>query len=228
MANTTQIETAEGVHTAAALAYYSRIRFTLNLLSLIEQATALRRVVTVLAATKEGPIDTSDYQGLNVPLMSARGHISSMVTLTLEAIAKQAPSISFIHDFPGSVRGNLVKEMKGVLPLVIRSVFWVLGPIVYIPTEESGERHIFLATSARYQPTKIADAASGVSLVPGVEIARGTNGVVGSGVYSVDSQGESAGTKVEELLANFRKEGMVEQLWQHMEDEFKRIEALKA
>jgi hypothetical protein len=33
---------------------------------------------------------------------------------------------------------------------------------------------------------------------------------------------------VEELLAQFRKEGMVEKVWNHVEDEFKRITGLEA
>ena len=59
-------------------------------------------------------------------------------------------------------------------------------------------------------------------------VARGTNGKIGSGVYSVDAQGESAGPEVEKLLANLRKEGLEEKVWKHIEDEFWRITGLEA
>lgn len=60
-----------------------------------------------------------------------------------------------------------------------------------------------------------------------VAVARGTDGKIGSGVYSVDLDGESSGFKVEELLAKFRKEGVVGKFWKHTEEEFKRITGLE-
>ena len=57
-----------------------------------------------------------------------------------------------------------------------------------------------------YPANTNGDVASGVALADGVAVARGTSGKSGSGVYSVDSGGESAGPKVEELLAKSRKE----------------------
>ncbi len=59
-------------------------------------------------------------------------------------------------------------------------------------------------------------------------MARGTNGEIGSGVYSVDLEGESSGPKVLELLAGYRKEGVVENFWDHTEAEFERIMGAKA
>ena len=67
-----------------------------------------------------------------------------------------------------------------------------------------------------------------MSLNDGVTVARGTDGEKGSGVYSVDLEGESSGPKVQELLANFRTEGVVEKFWDHTEEEFKRITGLEA
>ena len=100
--------------------------------------------------------------------------------------------------------------------------------MIYIPNQECGERHLFLATSARYPAGTSEDETSGVPLTDGATVARGTNGESASGVYSVGWDGESAGPKVEELLANFRKEGMVEQVWKHIAGEFKRITGLEA
>ena len=49
------------------------------------------------------------------------------------------------------------------------------------------------------------------------------DGEVGSGVYSVDEYGESAGATVEELLANYRRSGTAERLWAFTESEWKRV-----
>ena len=221
-------ETLEGLELSAALVTYSRNRFILNLLPLLQQATALRRVVTVCAATKEGSIDTTDFQGWKVPALSLRGHVSSLVTLSLEALAKKAPDVSFVHDFPGPVKSGIGRGVKGAAMLILVAVFKIIGPFIYMPNQESGERHLFFATSARYPAGKGGDEASGVPLAGGVAVARGTSGESGSGVYSVDQYGESAGPPVEELLAKFRKEGMVEKVWEQMEEEYERITGLEA
>ena len=217
------VETPEGLHLATALVHHSRARFIYNLLPLLQQATALRRVVTVFGAGKEGPLDETDFQAWKVPILAQCGHVSSLVTLSLEALAKKAPGVSFVHDFPGSVKSGIARGTKGPLWITIKAVFKVIGPLIYIPTEESGERHLFFATSARYPAGIGGDTALGVPLAGGVAVARGTDGESGSGVYSIDQNGESAGPKTEELLAKFRKEGMVEKVWNHTEEEFQRI-----
>jgi len=195
-----------------------------NLLPLLRQATGLRRVVTVFAAGKEGKIDTADYQARHISLLAIRGHVSSMNTLSLEAIAKMAPEVSFVHDFPGSVKGGLLRGFKGILPTIATGIFAMIGPFIYMPSEECGDRHVYFATSARYgPPEKTKEVASGVPLSDGVLPARGTNGEIGSGVYSLHCDGESSGPKVVELLAKLRTEGNVEQLWKHTDDEFRRI-----
>jgi hypothetical protein len=163
-------------------------------------------------------------------MLSQRGHVSSLITLSLEALAKKAPDVAFIHNFPGAVKTNLSRGAKGAAIFILKAVFMVIGPMVYryIPNQECGERQLYLSTSARYPAGTSGDAASGVPLAGGVAVVRGTGGESGSGVYSVDWDGESPGPKVEELLAKFRKEGMVEKVWKHTEEEFKRITGLEA
>ncbi|KAI9810591.1 MAG: hypothetical protein M1827_006153 [Pycnora praestabilis] len=218
------IKTSEGLHFAAALAVHSRNRFIVNLLPLLQKATALRRVVSVFAATYEGPIDMADFQGWNISsLLAQRGHASSIVTLSLEALAKKAPDVSFIHDFPGPVRSGIARGTTGAVMTIMKGALAILGPMIYIPTVESGERHVFLATSAKYPAGAGESVASGVPLTDGETIARGTISKNGSGIYSVDAKGESAGPKVEEFLAQLRKEGLVEKVWKNIEDEFLRI-----
>ncbi len=76
------------------MSFYARIRFAVNLLPLLQKAQGLRRVVTVFAGTKEGKVDTADFQARHVPLLSQRGHLTSMMTLALEAMAETAPDVS--------------------------------------------------------------------------------------------------------------------------------------
>lgn len=161
-------------------------------------------------------------------MMAQRGHGTSLVTLSLEALAKKAPDVTFIHDYPGFVKTNIAQGTKGVGMFVFKAVSAVLGSFLSVPNQECGERHLFLATSAKYPPGVGEDTASGVPLADGITVATGIGGESGSGVYSVDQNGESSGPKVQELLANYRKQGLVEQLWEHTEEEFKRITGLEA
>jgi hypothetical protein len=149
-----------------------------------------------------------------------------MVTLSLETLSKKAPEVSFIHNFPGPVKSGIARGTSGAAMFVMKAVYAVIGPFVYIDNTEAGERHLFLATSARYPARWGGEKADGVPLVSAAAIARGIdgrNGRNGSGVYSIDVDGESAGPKVEELLAGFRKEGLVEKVWEHIQGEFERI-----
>ena len=222
-------KTSEGLPFGTALITYSRNRFIVNLLPLLQKATALRRVVTAFAAGKEGPVSINDFQAWKVSPLSARGHASSLVTISLEALAKKAPDVTFIHNFPGPVKSNLLRGGQGAAIFVLNIAFKAIAPMMtWYSNQECGERHLFLVTSARYPAGSDEDATSGVPLTGKVAVARGTDGKSGSGVYSVDLDGESSGPKVEELLANFRKEGMVGKFWKHTEEEFERITGLEA
>jgi hypothetical protein len=100
---------------------------------------------------------------------------------------------------------------------------------MFIPVEESGERHLFLATSGRFPPRAPGGDGVGNSGVKwGGQVARGTMGEVGSGVYSVGWDCESASREVERLLVGYRDEGMAEGIWRHAEGEFQRISVLDA
>ncbi|KAK9241715.1 hypothetical protein V1506DRAFT_574791 [Lipomyces tetrasporus] len=214
-------ETSEHLHLLTALTYYSRLRFITNLLPTIQASTALRRIVYVAGGGNEGPLDHTDFPALRVPLAALRGHLCSLVTLGLEAVARTAPDVSFVHDYPGTVRTTLLSRMKGLRGVVIRTYAFVLGWWVCVPLEESGERHLYLATSARFPA-----AGKGVLSVPlgeGEEVAVGSTGEVGGGMYSVGWDGESASEGVRELLKGLRETGMVEEVWKHTEGEFKRI-----
>jgi hypothetical protein len=225
--------TEENLDLSLALTIYSRTRFIVNLLPLLQAAPALRRVVTVFAGTKEGPIFRNDFGCEKVSLFnihSIRGHMCSIIDFSLEAIAKDAPSVSFIHDYPGFVDTGIFEKTGGALASVIRGVSKVSDALFrsrrerYIPIEQSGERHLFLATSARYGPAN--GEVLGTPLSSEVTSARDSCGKVGGGVYVVDENLESASPEVEKLLSQMRQDGMREKVWKHTEGEFNRISGL--
>ena len=218
------IETSEHLHLLTALSYYSRTRFITNLLPLLQRAPVLRRVVTVGKGGFEGPLDSSDFPAKRVPLRAIRGHISTLLTLGLESFARTNHDVSFIHCDPGAVKTALYDRVEGFFGVFMRAFLFVVGYWVCVPIEECGERQLFLATSARYPPAGVIDdSGSGVRLGDGVDVAKGTTGEVGSGVYSVLWDGTSASTAVQEVLAGYRDKGMVEEIQQHTKGEFDRI-----
>ncbi|KAB8670394.1 hypothetical protein FH972_026307 [Carpinus fangiana] len=223
-------KTAEGLHMAASLVRYSRSRFVVNLLPELRAATSLRRVVSVFAGTKEGSVDTNDLPGWKVNLLATRGHAASSVTFSLEGLAKRAPDVTFIHDFPGPVKSNLIRGGEGAIVGAMKYLAKALGPLgLAIPNEECGDRHVFLATSAKYPAGKPGEKdAVAVALGDGQVVAKGSDGKTGSGVYTVDQHGEPQGAKVEALLADMRKNGVADKVCEEIQTEFLRITGVEA
>ncbi|MCJ1292055.1 hypothetical protein MMC34_003605 [Xylographa carneopallida] len=207
-------ETPEHVHLLAALNYSSRLRFTTHLLPLLQNTPTLRRVVTVGGGGKEGLLDATDFPALRVPFPQLRGHLTTLITLGLEAVAKTATDVSFIHDYPGTVNTGLYRDMDAP----------PFDTSLTVPIQECGERHLYLATSAQFPSGEGENAA--VRLSDGVQVAAGTTGKIGTGVYSVGETCESASSEVVEFLAGLREKGMVEEVWRHTEGEFRRITKL--
>ncbi|THZ03826.1 hypothetical protein D6C93_02809 [Aureobasidium pullulans] len=205
--------TVEGLHYPAAIAVHARNRFITNLLPLIKNATSLRRVISVFIATLEGEIQMDDFQGWHMKLMANRDHAASITTLSLESHHKDNPNVSFVHNFPGVIKSGITRGTSGVVLTALKAVVRIFGSLFYMPAEEAGDRHVFLSTSARYSAGE-KDEAAGVplSVAPDLSFARGTDGKLASGVYSINASGESAGEKVEEALASLRSRGMTEKV----------------
>lgn len=200
----------------------------LNLLPLVQSAKSLRRVVTVLAGGKEGPVDVNDFQGRKVGLMKARGHNTAMITLSLQDLAKKTPDVAFIHDYPGFVKSGIAREAKGMIWAILNVISPVMGMLRSdIPSDVCGERHLYLATSARFAPASGDAAVAGVPVAQGDVVAKGSDGKVGSGAYNPDEVCDDAGPKNVELLAGLRKDGVPEKLWEHTQQEYRRVEGLQ-
>jgi hypothetical protein len=195
------------------------MRFILNLLPLLQKADSLRRVVSVLAATTEGAIDLNNIPGEGFFLLKWRNQIASCQTLLLEEAARRAPEVSFTHNVPGIVKGGIMRQPEGVRLAVIIAISSLFEPFLQdlqTPPDACGERHLMLATSAMYPAGKNAGAVAGVPVVEDLAVARGSNGNMGSGIYSVDHKGESAPPKVEKLLAKFRQDGTADKVLEHV------------
>ena len=200
------------------------MRFTTNFLPLLHRGSVLRRVVFVAGGGLEGPLDTSDLPGRRVPMTRIRAHLCTLISLGLESIARVNPEVSFVHNYPGTVDTPLSSRVRGVVGVLLRAYIFLLGRWICVPIEECGERHLYLATSAKFAPaTADNDNGSGVPLANGAKVARGITGELSSGLYSVGWDGTSASPTVEKLLAGYRAQGMVDKIWQHTESEFKRI-----
>ena len=124
--------------------------------------------------------------------------------------------------------------IKRLLPL-----FWLLSSPFSIPLEESGERHLFLATSGAY-PSRDAEkrglGAGGlggggalvqggvVPLINGLGVKRasvtGADGK-GNGVYRTKADGETFPDK--KVLVDARKEGLDVAGWRETVKVFERV-----
>lgn len=124
-----------------------------------------------------------------------------MTDLALEALAQRTPEVSFVHDYPGTVKTDLGKNADSILVSILFSMISLFGWLFCVPIKECGERHLFLATSAKY-PALANKPVKVVPLSGDVQIAMGTDGESGSGVYSVDWDGEGTPAKVVGILGN--------------------------
>jgi NAD(P)-dependent dehydrogenase (short-subunit alcohol dehydrogenase family) len=207
-------ETAEGIDYLFALRYYSRMRFIQNLLPLLE-SSGPSRVISVYGGGFEYSINTSDLDlKHNFSLLNAYKHSITMTSLSMEHLANTHPSVSFIHVYPGLVGTNIYTNS---FPAPISTFYnYVMWPFMWpfsVNLSESGERHLFHLSSARY-PAKHAIASQGVP-VETADVATGTNGEIGSGAYLLNWKGEvRPSTKV---LAQYREQRIPGLVWDHTE-----------
>ncbi|KAI9898943.1 hypothetical protein N3K66_005404 [Trichothecium roseum] len=198
------------------------MRFITGLLPLVQNATGLRRVVSVLAGTFEGPIDLDNLACLGFPLLKQRDQVAAIHTLLLEEMKRRAPSVSFVHTVPGVVKSGITRDATGFGMSVIIAISNLMSPLISTSPDESGERHVFAATNAIYSPDHQPDHRQGVRSGTGVEVARGSNGQDGSGIYTVTHKGESSTAK-EHLLDQFRKDGTAQKVWNMVDQDVQRI-----
>ncbi|THG96996.1 hypothetical protein EW026_g4937 [Hermanssonia centrifuga] len=138
-------ETDEGIDRKLALHYYSRWRFTYDLMPLLQKAKDAgedAKVMTVLSAGLEaGPIDLNDL-GLKktFSLPNAARSASTYNDLMVKVFAEKHPDMAFTHIAPGVVRTPLAAGqsndwiLKAFSPLTT-----ALGYVIGISPDDSGE-----------------------------------------------------------------------------------------
>ncbi|KAI0145166.1 putative short-chain dehydrogenases/reductase [Xylariaceae sp. FL1272] len=220
----------DGLPMSFAVAVHTRLRFAINLLPLLQNADSLRRVVSVGAATCEGPIDLSNIPGEGFELRQWRDQLASISTLLLEELQQRAPTVAFVHTVPGVVESGIMRDVKPNFRLsVIIGISRLLKPFINTPPAESGERHTFAATSAMFAPAEVGKGHAGVPSDFTIgSAAHGTNGQSGSGMYSIGVKNEAAPSKVVEVLTQFHQDGTADKVWEHFMSDFKRITGTEA
>ncbi|KAH0372519.1 NAD(P)-binding protein, partial [Aureobasidium melanogenum] len=209
-------ETCEGIDKLFALRYYARMRFAQNLLPLLEAAEQPGRVVSVLGGGFEGNINVDDLDlKHNYNIVSCAMHSVTMTSLAMEHLAA-SHCASFVHVYPGLVGTNIyTNSFPPPLAAVYNYGMWPLMYPFSVNINESGQRHLFHATSGRY-PAKELDRSGKENAQHGTERAVGSDGMIGSGAYLMNWKGETfaAGKKMQSL----RAQGMAHKVWEHTTD----------
>lgn len=139
-----------------------------------------------------------------------------MLTLSLERLAAENPSISYVHAFPGvTATPLLTRGSSGLLGLLMR---YVVSPIVRAlvayPVADVGARTLFYATNASFSVAETA--GRGTSLPAGVSRASPSAG----GVFLVGEKGDAVDN--EAVLGGLRKQ-LAEKVWSHANEVFGRV-----
>jgi hypothetical protein len=221
-------ETAEGLDRKFVLHYYARMRFITNLLPQLSAAAQdpsvdasarLSRVVSVLdpmVSVRAGGAGTLDFSDLSLKhsfnLKNCGCHASLMGNFFLERMAEQHPHTSFVHSYPSGVATGVMRELPA--GRVLSAVLTPLLKPFMVPLDESGERHLFAATSGRFPPKAEAEGREG-------DIAAGSDGTKGSGCYWLnwDSEVFPPNKKIQST----RLQGAVEKVMQHTDEVFKQV-----
>lgn len=202
------------------------MRFIHNLLPLLT-APPSARILSIHGAGNEGKLIESDLElHDHYSVMNARNHTSTMNTLALAHLTATHPTLSCLHIFPGMVvtkgYGELAEGFYA--PFRWLCVYFVFPLLKMVTTtlKESGERHLFHATSARYPPREAREGGSeGLALPSGVEVAKGEDWEVGSGCYLVGPGGETVGDR--KLLDEYRSRDTGKKIWEHTQEVFERV-----
>jgi hypothetical protein len=199
------------------------MRFIHNLLPQLSAASSstpnLSRVVSVLSAGQEGKLILDDLSlKTHFSLSNAATHCITMTSLSAIELAATHPSTAFVHSFPGGVDTNILRDFNPVVRGLVSGLVKVLkalptSALGLVPVEESGERHVYAATSGLFQPR---------TAVKNEDVAIGADGVTGSGAYLLHWDSSAQTTKlplIQEYLAN----GVEKKVLEHTVEVFDKI-----
>jgi len=202
---TGRAETTEGLDKKFALHYYTRMRFINQLQPLLTTASnskPLSRVVSVLDP-QPGMKLSPNFSDLDLKtsfsLKGCATHASAMTNLSFSKLASQNPATSYVHAFPSFVETGAGRDAWGAFEPLAKPLLWVIKMAMQVKPVESGERHLYAATSPSYAPK---------------------NGE-GSGSYPLNWNGDVLADTAKAKA--MRDEGKEEVVWEHTEDVFRKI-----
>ena len=137
----------------------------------------------------------------NYSLGNAANHAITMTDLAFEELARTNPTVSFVHAYPGGVKTGWAKEVAFAIRAAT-SLTYILGSPWMTSIGESGERHLYAATSAKYPSRSGTEIAVDV----GTEtVMKGSAGEKGSGAYLIGSTNDFRAN--EKVLDGLRSKG---------------------
>ncbi|OCK83781.1 NAD(P)-binding protein [Lepidopterella palustris CBS 459.81] len=208
-------ETPEGLDRKFSLNYYARMRFAQNLLpqlSAASQSNTLSRVVSVLDPNARGSLVLDDLSlKTHFSLSNCATHACTMNNLAVEELAATNPGISFVHAFPGLVKTGVTRGYGPILQTGMAALFVLLKPFT-VPLGESGERHLYAATSKTFSPKSKPEESAAV----------GSTGEKGSGAYWLNWNGDPYGG-VPAKMKGYQEKGIGKQVWEHTQDVFQKV-----
>lgn len=164
----------------------------------------------MLAPGTESAIDLTNLDlKHHFSLRKAAAHTVTMTDFAFEELAAENPTVSFVHSYPGGVKTGFFKESGFAIRAATQLAFALFSPWM-LSIDESGERHLYAATSAAYPPQ--AGGKGGVEVENG-HVKTGSAGEIGSGAYFIGSDGE---LKVNgKVLKELRGKDAGAKIWAH-------------
>ncbi|OCT47056.1 Dehydrogenase/reductase SDR family member 12 [Cladophialophora carrionii] len=214
--STADFSADEGLDRITSIRYHARMRFLVTLLPAL-RAAPNPRVISVLAAGKEGPLRLDDL-GMTRPEtygpIYAAGAAASMTTLFFEELVATGSStgsgsgngngngndndndnvnvngndrIVFVHLFPGLVGTGLRVLNSGWALSLLWE--WIVRPAfkLFGSTAEDAGERVLFAATSGRFRRVRPEDADGLA---GTLVQRGSTGVLGSGVYLVGEDSE--------------------------------------
>ncbi|KAI9803992.1 MAG: hypothetical protein M1833_000273 [Piccolia ochrophora] len=217
-------ESPEGLDRKLAVHYYARMLFVQHLLPLLTAAPSLARVVAILAPSREKGLLEDDLDlARNYSIRNCEGHSVTLTSLAFEHLSAVHPSVGFVHALPGVVATNILAAHSAPAAYLSKLVLFAMKPWL-VPLDESGERHLFQATSAAFAGAA-PDGNAGVPLAEGLRPATGAGGKEASGVYLVNWESKDVGK--ESVLKGYRERGYGETVWEHTLEMFEKAKVAK-
>lgn len=174
--------------------------------------SSLSRVVSVLEGGGEGSINMDDLSLKHTySLRNCAKHAITMTSLSFTELAAQNQATSFVHAWPGIVKSGLTRDMGVFSRAGLEVAVLLLKPWSF-SLKESGERHLYAATSPRFPP--LASRATS-------DAETGTDATSGSGAYLLTCDGSRTGK--EKVWQEFRKNETGKEVWEHTKGVFEAI-----